>query len=223
MYEQGSCTITHQRSEQDLKKDNIRKKGFQTAVCVLCILTLLLSGCSDRTEDFLKTSGEPPGTLTDSAGDDPEQDPSGREPEQVYVYVCGAVAAPGVYILPEGSRVYQAVEAAGGFLPEAAQEIVNQAQPVFDGQQLFIPFLEAAGEETESRYIAVLPDDGRIDLNSASEEELCTLPGIGEAKAQAILSYREEHGSFSSVEELMQVEGIKEGIYNKIQDKITVR
>lgn len=213
----------HQRSEQDLKKDIIRKKGFQLAVCVFCILALLLSGCSDRTEDFLKTAGESSGTFEGPAGGDPEQDQTVREPEQVYVYVCGAVAAPGVYILPEGSRVYQAVEAAGGFLPEAAQEIVNQAQPVFDGQQLFIPFLEETGEETASRYITGLPDDGRIDLNSASEEDLCSLPGIGEAKAQAILSYREQHGAFSSVDELMQVEGIKEGIYNKIQDKITVR
>ena len=145
-------------------------------------------------------------------------------PSGIYVYVCGAVVSPGVYTLPEGSRLFEACEAAGGFLRGAARTEVNLAREVFDGEQVRIPFLyELQDPGNAGGLSSAFTEDGKLDLNSAAVADLCTLPGIGESKAGSILSYREEHGGFSSIDELMQVEGIKEGIFNKIKDKITVR
>lgn len=155
------------------------------------------------------------------------------EPE-IYVDVCGAVRTPGVYALAAGSRVFQAIEKAGGFLEEAAGEYVNRAQPLSDGQQIYIP----TREEAESQSMKVQapaadsggqPDMGtaaqestKVNLNTADIQTLMTLNGIGESKAQAILAYREEHGGFSSIEELMDVQGIKEGTFTKIKENIAV-
>jgi competence protein ComEA len=152
-------------------------------------------------------------------------------PTQCYVYVCGAVANPGVYALSSGARVYEAVDLAGGFLEDACEEAVNLADEVTDAQMIWIPTDEEAAEGE-----LVLPaaaanasedvssdSDGTINLNTATAEQLMTLPGIGQSKADSILSYRETHGSFSSVEEIMNVDGIKEGVYNRIKDNIRVK
>ena len=145
-------------------------------------------------------------------------------PPGIYVYVCGAVVSPGVYTLPGGSRLFEACEAAGGFLQGAARSEVNLAREVFDGEQVRVPFLYELQDAGNSGGLSsAFTEDGRLDLNTATIADLCTLPGIGESKAGSILSYREEHGGFSSIDEMMQVEGIKEGIFNKIKDKITVR
>lgn len=141
------------------------------------------------------------------------------------------MTAPGVYRMSPESRVFQAVEAAGGFLPEAAGTSINQAQPLSDGQQVYVP----TKEEIESAGAASLTDaekngngtqesgePGKVNLNTADAAALQTLSGIGEAKAQAILAYREEHGGFGSVEELMNVPGIKENTFSNIKDKIAV-
>ena len=148
--------------------------------------------------------------------------PVETEPEMIFVDVCGAVMNPGVYELDGSSRIFQAIEAAGGFLPEAAASAVNQAQPVSDGQQIYVPTLPAAiqpadpGSETTDA-------NGVVNINTADAAALKSLSGIGDAKAQAILTYREEHGSFSSIEEIMQVPGIKESTFSAIKDKIAVK
>lgn len=152
-------------------------------------------------------------------------------PEDIFVDVCGAVACPGVYALEAGSRVFQAIEAAGGFLPAAAGNCINRAQVMRDGQQIYVPTKEEAeglGWKPEGKNQGTAaeeskqPDQGKINLNTADLAALQTLSGIGEAKAQAILAYREEHGGFSSVEDLMNVPGIKEGTFLKIKDKLAV-
>lgn len=154
-------------------------------------------------------------------------------PVEIFVDVCGAVTAPGVYCMPADSRVFQAVEAAGGFLPEAAGNSINQAQPLSDGQQIYVPTREEAereglnpaaeaGQTTGNTVPEGTEDTGKVNLNTADAAALQTLSGIGEAKAQAILAYREEHGGFSSVEELMNVPGIKENTFSNIKDKIAV-
>ena len=135
---------------------------------------------------------------------------------RVCVYVCGAVEHPGVYLLPEGARLYQAVEAAGGFVQNADPEALNLAAPVRDGEQVRIRFL---GEETDAGNTAQ-PSDGRISLNRATREELMRLPGIGEARADAILAYREKHGPFQNPEDIMMVPGIKNSAYEKLKDYI---
>ena len=156
--------------------------------------------------------------------------PVETEPEMIFVDVCGAVMNPGVYELDGSSRVFQAIEAAGGFLPEAAASAVNQAQPVSDGQQIYVPTQEEA--EEGALPAAIQPADpgsettdanGVVNINTADAAALKSLSGIGDAKAQAILTYREEHGFFSSIEEIMQVPGIKESTFSAIKDKIAVK
>ena len=170
----------------------------------------------------------------------------------ICVHVCGAVKNAGVYELPAGSRVFEAVEAAGGFISEADESYVNQAQRLTDGSKLVIPTIEQAQNatkdgETGTEQIGIVeqtagePDgygvdagqnsgigeagsatDGKININTASETQLCEIPGIGAARAAAIVAYRQESGGFHSIEDIMNVSGIKEGTYAKIKDSITV-
>ena len=163
-----------------------------------------------------------------------------QEEDILYIHVCGEVAAPGVYELPAGSRIYEAVEKAGGMTSEAAQEYVNLAQAIEDGQQLWIPSREEIQtyQETGKDVSGFLGAGGvagtggvsggssasgiLINLNTASKEELMTLNGIGAARAEAILSYRDQKGGFRAIEDIMKVPGIKNAAFQKIKDKITV-
>ena len=187
--------------------------------------------------------------------------PQTQEEGILYIHVCGEVAAPGVYELPAGSRMYEAVEKAGGMTSEAAQEYVNLAQALEDGQQLWIPSREeirkyqetgkdisghlGAGGTAGNGSVAGLQKAGSsagtsrtaagaagegdssvsgalVNLNTASKEELMTLNGIGAARAEAILSYRDQKGGFRAIEDIMKVPGIKNAAFQKIKDKITV-
>lgn len=183
---------------------------------------------------------------------------------EICVHVCGAVEKPGVYTLPFGSRVYEAVQAAGGFAENADANYVNQAQRLPDAVQLVIPTseqvaaltqdvgqaeskrtdagtnLEKVPDETERIGIISqddpvqtgIPggiedqretsDDGKININTASGSQLCDIPGIGAVRASAIVAYRQEHGAFQTIEEIMKVSGIKQGTYDKIKDSIKV-
>lgn len=149
---------------------------------------------------------------------------SGRK---VFVYVCGAVKAPGVYELAGDARVYEAISSAGGTRDDAAAEALNQARVVTDGERIYIPTLEEAQKGiVDGNAPGVTETDGnnkgKLNINTADKEELKTLPGIGDAKAESIISYRESNGHFKSVEELKNVEGIKEGVFNKIKGSIIV-
>lgn len=166
------------------------------------------------------------------------QDTGSETPEQIFVDVCGAVKEPGVYQLPEGSRIYEVIELAGGFLEEAECSLVNQAGILEDGQQIRI----YTKQEAEQLKVPVVTGTGdsqspgqgtgdfqnqageqKININQADKSALMTLNGIGETRAEAIIAYRENAGGFSSIEELMQVDGIKEKTYEKLKDKITVQ
>ena len=165
-----------------------------------------------------------------SAGPKVSEVPEDTEAETIFVDVCGAVISPGVYEINADSRVFQVIEAAGGFLPEAASSTVNQAQPVSDGQQIYVPTQEEVKEGALPAAIQPAdPGSGTgtsesvVNINTADAEALKSLTGIGDAKAQAILAYREEHGAFSGIEEIMQVPGIKESTFSAIKDKIAVK
>ena len=171
---------------------------------------------------------------------------SDKEMQQamIYVDVCGAVANPGVFQLAAGSRVFQAIEAAGGYLPEAALTCVNRAGVLTDGQQLYILTQEemerqgldpaemsgasdgqmngSAGTGQNTGIAAQAQQDNRININTADEAQLITLTGIGATRAQAIIAYREENGPFAAIEDIMNVQGIKEGTFAKIKDEIVV-
>ena len=171
---------------------------------------------------------------------------SDKEMQQamIYVDVCGAVANPGVFQLAAGSRVFQAIEAAGGYLPEAALTCVNRAGVLTDGQQLYILTQEemerqgldpaemsgasdgqmngSAGTGQNTGMTAQVQQDNRININTADEAQLTTLTGNGATRPQAIIAYREENGPFAAIEDIMNVSGIKEGTFEKIKDEIVV-
>ncbi len=160
---------------------------------------------------------------TDRSGEDCNPE------EEIYVFVCGQVASPGVYKLLADSRIYQAIEAAGGLLETAAGDYVNQAGRLEDGQQIYVPAVDEVqsggsmgGTEGSSSLPGAALEDGRVNINTASKEELMTLTGIGERKAEAILKYRDTNGGFQNVEDLMNVEGIKAGTFEKIKEDIVI-
>lgn len=138
----------------------------------------------------------------------------------IYVYVCGAVAEPDVYELQAGARVFEAIAAAGGSCEEADLDCLNLADSLVDGEKIYVPAEGESVEITESTDDKT--SDGRVNINTATMEQLQTLPGIGKAKAGAIIEYREANGAFSSVEDLRQVPGIKDGIFGQVQALIRV-
>lgn len=133
-------------------------------------------------------------------------------PGMLIVYVSGAVAIPGVYTLPDGSRVDAAVQAAGGFVPGAEPERINLAAPLEDGQQIDVP-----GIVNTSHINA-----GRVNINTATVTELDALPGIGPTTAQTIVDYRLQHGPFQIIQDIQKVPGIGPATYDRIKDYITI-
>lgn len=131
-------------------------------------------------------------------------------PRALVVHVAGAVHRPGLYELPEGSRIDDAIAEAGGARPKAALDLVNLAAPVADGQQVIVPLRGAVGAEgpTGATASGSAPTGAKVRLNSATVEELDTLPGIGPVTAQQILDYRTANGGFRAIEELDAVPGI---------------
>lgn len=180
------------------------------------IVWMTAAGCQEGNQE------EPLLEEVEEIREEPEQTEEEKpEEEKICVHVCGQVASPGVYELPAGSRVYQAVEAAGGMTDGAAWQI-NQAQELTDGQQVYVPSKEEASDAGIGPGIAGQESDGKVNINTATKEELMTLSGIGEARAEAILKYREEKGGFQSTEELKEIDGIKDGIFGKIEDQIKI-
>ncbi len=209
-------------------------------------------GCCGKSEEIIpidRTVGadtvqESPADADYTAGKS-----SDEERRTITVYVCGAVRNPDVYLLEDGERVNDAVHMAGGFSDDAGYEYLNLAAKLVDGQKVYIPTKReieeaiAAGEAytaevniTTSSPGIDAPNnnkngatsqsgnaDGKVDINSATKETLMSLPGIGESKADKIIAYRQSNGGFSSVEDIMLVDGIKEGLFNKVKDKICVR
>lgn len=213
-----------------------------TGILLLALILLCCTGCEKQKDDSLLTL-----SLEESRAEEKEsteisnekkeeatksEDREGEEAsEHIFVYVCGAVHTPGVYKLDQEARIYEALALAGGVREDAAEESVNQAQRLSDGERVYIPTEEEIqqGIAVVSGSTNALNEDaagtgssGKVNLNTASEEELKTLDGIGETRAKSIVEYRNANGGFQTIEELMNVEGIKEGVFEKIEDRITV-
>ncbi len=218
-----------------------RKKIYKAALlAAFCLLSGILYSCRPKEESGWESgAGALEGDRTvqsyTSSSAEPQETPDPLQPEtespkpvQMFVYVCGAVASPGVYPVDADTRIFEAIEAAGGVTEDAAEGYLNLAQPVTDGQKILVPTQEEA-RELEQSGIPGLPqdaakeaEDGLVNINTAGEDLLMTLPGIGASKAQSIITYREVHGNFKTVEEIKKIEGIKEGVFNKIKDLIRV-
>lgn len=236
----------------------------------LCTVCFWSAGCGRKSTDQLETLRleDGRGTEVDTADQDISSEKEGSEgteetgdrkaagniqeignadagsgsTEHIFVYVCGAVNTPGVYELEAGARLYEAIARAGGVREDGAEESINQAQAVSDGERLYIPTDEevrqgldayllsgSAGGDAAAGSQSAVPGGpsgssagGKVNINTASREELKTLNGIGDTRAGSIVVYRESNGSFGSIEDLMKVEGIKEGVFNKLKDDITV-
>lgn len=209
---------------------------------ILCVMCAVLCGCAgqketvsweqavDRECDSAMSEVQ---EMTETGIAESTRAAAARETEaaELYVDVVGAVNAPGIVRVPAGARVYEAIAQAGGFREDAASELVNQAAVLLDGQQLRIYTKEEAKELSASET----PESGagmdgvgknsgqqKVNINTASAEELMTLPGIGESKAADIIRYREENGGFQKIEEIMNISGIKEAVFGKIKEKIVV-
>ena len=241
---------------------SMRKFYRNTAACLLAALFLAAAGCSSTTSVFPSAEGseeelaESGAGREDASGDAGQPGDSGDETEEstsgdagqsggsgdgtvtentvIYVDVTGAVKAPGVYTLPTGSRVFEAIALAGGAREDASLENLNQAGILQDGQQIRVYTEKEAAQMAQQGSLPSLPgaetaagqkesqEASKVNINTAGKDELMTLTGIGETRAEAILAYRQEAGGFQAPEDLMQVEGIKEKTFEKLKDQITV-
>lgn len=174
------------------------------------------------------------------SGKDNHNDKKSNGQSQVVVYICGAVKHPGVYKFTAGSRINDAINAASGFKKWAARTAINQARVLEDGEQITIPTLK----QVKRKQLSKITDgdnfqdkttdnentdsseresqDTLININTASAGELTSLSGIGQSRADAIIEYRQSNGKFQSIEDIMKIPGIKQGIFNKIKNKISV-
>ncbi len=183
------------------------KRKIKVMLCVIGSM-LWLSGCN-REEGMVYF----PADMADTTYEEDLTKAGVQETEtQLLVYVCGAVHEPGVVALAADARVVDAIALAGGMTQEAAESYVNLAARLTDGEKIYVP--------TKEEVAHLEAADARVNINIADKEALCTLPGIGESKAEAIIAYREKNGSFKALEELMQVSGIKENLFEQIADKI---
>lgn len=138
------------------------------------------------------------------------------------VYITGEVVNPGVYWVEQGTILFQVVDLAGGLTSLAWTREVNLALRVADGMHVHIPKENESGGVLSSLAPGPSPTPGLININTADLEALMTLSGIGESTAMDIIQYRTEHGGFTSIEELMQVPGIKQARFDKIKGRITI-
>lgn len=177
-----------------------------------------------ETTDYQTTSTVEGSTISDAENAEPQSQEEATKEQDLYISVLGEVISPGVYILPKGSRVYEAINMAGGVTENANVYVLNLVMELEDGVQIVVPSLDeesllqgyGLSENTEET-------DGKININKASLAELKTLTGIGDVRAQAIIDYREKTGPFNEIEDLLKVNGIKESTFDKIKDSVCVK
>lgn len=158
---------------------------------------------------------------------DNEEELTDNTPNSIItVYVSGEVNKPGLIQIDSNARVSDAITACGNFTPLADKNAINLAQKLSDGTHIQVPTIKNSANTTSStNNSSNSPNDKSNDLvniNTATKEELDTLPGVGPATAEKILNYRQEHGNFQSIEDLKNVKGIGEAKFNKLQDKISI-
>ncbi len=192
---------------------------------IIAVILLFLQGCTSDNETVfdLNEQNTDISSSLDETGSDTDQDISSSLSSDIFVYVCGEVNSPGVYELEEGSRVYEAIEAAGGALEGADLDSVNQAALLTDGQQIKIYSKEEISNGTSvNNDGSTAASSGKVNINTADKTMLMTLPGIGESRAGDIIKYRDEHGLFSSIEDIKNISGIKDKMFEKIKDYIEI-
>lgn len=231
--------------EAVMDKKQKRKIGFTACFIIVCGAVSVGSYYAARPKELIILQRqEDAGTVGNgtAAGNGQKEDGAAEtadtvkaevfaaQEKELCVYVCGAVAKEGVYFFTEGSRLAEAVSAAGGFAEEADRTYHNLAAYLADGQKIYVPTVSetkeltaaerigGAGKEPQFREDALW--QGKVNINTADKELLMTLSGIGEAKAESILAYRQKEGPFRNIEELMNVNGIGQAMFERVKDKI---
>ncbi|HCT92114.1 MAG TPA: hypothetical protein DF613_12175 [Lachnospiraceae bacterium] len=201
-----------------------KTKKMMILSCVL-LYGFALVGCASAQAEFVEA---PSSSGADSGLTETDETAA---PEELYVYVCGEVAHPGVYRLPGGARVYEALDMAGGLTEAAEDTALNQARLLEDGEEIRIPAQGEAGEPGETGGVSENTEgvvrepgeSGRVNINTADAAQLATLTGIGPSRAEAIIAWREANGGFTAPEDLKKVDGIADKTFDKLKDEITVR
>ena len=189
-------------------------------MAILCIAGLqiahaLLPGTEFSISKAQTSTSEP---IEDTSSDTPIVE------KTIFVHVEGAVAAPGLFELSEGSRVYDAIQAAGGFTEDARHDAVNLARVLTDGEQIIVPTTQTDGGSDTTPATAASPGTatGKVNINTADAATLDTLPGIGASTAAKIVADREANGPFKTIEDLKRVSGIGDKKFSQLEGCITV-
>lgn len=187
-------------------------------VFLITFLMILLTSCNEKKdiefgESYIETAIE--NTIVSSIEQSTDIE------EYINVFVSGAVNNPDVYTLKKGSIIKDAVDLAGGFSEEACRDYVNLAKKLEDGEHIMIPTMEQMSGLSVQHILEESQKSTLVNINTATKEELMSLPGIGERKADSIIKYRNSK-SFSAIEDIMNISGIKEAAFNKIRDKICI-
>lgn len=202
-------------------------------IITACIIFIVFSGIlylkpwsgtgnnftGDTDEDILQDAEAAGGS--NSGQETEDEDNKTNITEEITVYICGAVKRPGVYSLLNGQRICDAIKAAGGFKKSASRSAINLAKVLADGEQVLVQTKKQAVSGNKDNGSQPHKESGLVNINTASKEELMSLPGIGESKADAVMDYRLSC-SFKSIDDIKNVTGIKDGVFNQIKDQITV-
>lgn len=219
-------------------KDKIKT----VALPVLVIAAVLFFWFSGKGEDITLTDGEPSASEVQiqeegGAGDDPAAKEVGTAPGKIFVNIGGEVAAPGVYEVTEGTRLFEVINRAGGLTEEADIDVINRAETVYDGQKILIASYEetkngkysagtgggqTAGNGTDSAQEAGNKDGEKVNINTADSAELQSIPGIGPSKADRIIEYRDTQGRFNTIEDIKNISGIGNKTFESIKKYIVV-
>ncbi len=196
-----------------MKENQIKYMIAAAAVVLFGVLWIFTGQKRDQ-------GGGEENSIFNSEMDSGEEEKIDLSEGKIYVHITGAVKNPGVYIFEKKPRVIEVVEKAGGFKKDAAISGINQAELVEDGTQIVIK--NRGDTKTSGRDLPEQERSSLVDINTAGKEQLMTLAGIGESKAMAIIAYREEHGKFKKIEDIMNITGIKNGVFDKIKSQIRV-
>ncbi len=197
------------------KEDCMNSTIKKALLAVLIVLSaLFFVACADNSNEDIIMSDE---SMTQLSDDNTNNN------KYICVYICGQVKNPGVYEVSSESRLFEVVKKAGGFTKKADEASINLAQIAMDGQMVVVP-AEQGNKDSVSTDSDMTSDSdsGKINLNTAGADELMTLSGIGEVKAQSIIAYREQSGAYKAIEDVMNVSGIGEATFDNIKDQVTV-
>lgn len=199
----------------------MKKYKHFTVLMITAVLVLLffLTSCKKKEEVILLEEQE---EVLENTSKIDENTVAEAPKQALYVYICGAVVNPGVYEMKPGNRITDVLDKAGGFTKEACRNYVNLAKRIEDEEKIFIPRKDEIFDLSDELKKPLNQNSKKININTADVQELKELPGIGDSKAGAIIEHRQKYGKYKKIEDIMKISGIKEAMFYKIKDRISV-